>query len=43
VKRFNLSERTIEKHRRYIVSLTLILSGDYPGIQAFLPRGGDTE
>ena len=42
-RRFKLSEKTIEKHRRYIVAITLILTGDYPGIQAFLPKGGDME
>lgn len=40
-KRMQISEKTVEKHRRYIVVLTLILLGDYPGIQAFLPEGGD--
>jgi len=38
-KRFKCSEKTVEKHRRYIVTITLILLGDYPGIQAFLPKG----
>lgn len=42
-RRFNLSEKTVEKHRRYIVAVTLLLSGDYPEIQAFLPKGGDAE
>lgn len=40
-RRFKLSEKTVEKHRRYIVTVTIILLGDYPGIQAFLPKGGD--
>lgn len=33
-----VSVKTIEKHRRYIVALVLILSGDYPGIRAFVPE-----
>ena len=39
-KRFGISEKTIEKHRKYIVTITLILSDHYPGIQPFLPKGG---
>lgn len=39
-RRLGISEKTVEKHRKYIVTIALILSGDYPGIQAFLP---DTE
>lgn len=36
-KTANISEKTIEKHRKYIVTLVLILLGDYPGIRSFLP------
>ena len=36
--RFGLSEKTIEKHRKYIVTIILLLSGDYPHIRAFLPQ-----
>lgn len=39
-RHFGISEKTIEKHRRYIVTIAIIISGDYPGIQAFLPKGG---
>ncbi|MDL2205618.1 RNA polymerase subunit sigma [Eubacteriales bacterium OttesenSCG-928-N13] len=39
-RRLAVSEKTVEKHRKYIVTIALVLSGDYPGIQAFLP---DTE
>lgn len=35
--RFQISIKTLEKHRKYIVTLALILCGDYPGIQSFLP------
>lgn len=42
-RRFGISEKTVEKHRRYIVAIAIILSGDYPGIQAFLPKGGDVK
>jgi RNA polymerase sigma factor len=31
------SEKTLEKYRRYIVALILIMSGGYPYIQSFLP------
>ena len=37
-KEFGLSEKTIEKHRRYIVTIVLLLTGDYPLIRAFLPQ-----
>lgn len=36
-REFGISPKTIEKHRKYIVSLVLLYAGDYPGIQAFLP------
>lgn len=32
-----VSPKTIEKHRKYIVTLVLLITGDYPYIQAFLP------
>lgn len=38
-ERLRVSEKTIEKHRKYIVTLALVLMGDYPGIRAFLPEG----
>lgn len=37
-RRLNISEKTIEKHRRYIVTLIIILSGDFPAIKAFIPK-----
>lgn len=39
-QRFGLSTKTIEKHRRYIVAVIVILAGDYPGVRSFLPLGG---
>lgn len=36
--RFHISPKTIEKHRKYIVTLVLLMSGDYPYIQSFLPN-----
>lgn len=36
--KFNLSEKTIEKHRKYIISIVLLYTGDYPFIRAFLPQ-----
>ena len=38
---FGISEKTVEKHRKYIVAVAVILSGDYPGISAFLPVTGE--
>ena len=36
--RLNVSPKTIETYRRYIVTLVIILYGDYPCIRAFLPK-----
>lgn len=33
---FGISEKTVEKHRRYIVAVAVILAGDYPGIASFI-------
>ena len=38
-RRFEISVKTVEKHRKYIAALTVLLIGDYPGIRAFLPKG----
>ena len=35
---FGLSEKTIGKHRKYIVTIAVLLTGDYPFIQVFLPQ-----
>lgn len=35
---FQLSVKTIEKHRRYIVALIILLLGDYTYLQTFLPN-----
>lgn len=35
--RFSISPKTIEKHRKYIVTLVILMDGDYPYIQSFLP------
>lgn len=35
---FGVSVKTIEKHRKYIIALTMLLLGDYPYICAFLPQ-----
>ena len=37
-KKFGVSEKTIEKHRKYIVTIAILVTGDYPQISAFLPR-----
>lgn len=38
-----VSVKTVEKHRRYIVALAVILTGEYPGIRAFLPQCKEVE
>lgn len=38
-RRFGISVKTVEKHRKYIAALAVLLIGDYPGIRAFLPKG----
>ena len=38
-RRFCISVKTVEKHRKYIAALTVLLIGDYPDIRAFLPKG----
>lgn len=35
--RFAISPKTIEKHRKFIVTLVVLMAGDFPYIQAFLP------
>lgn len=37
-QKFNLSVKTIEKHRKYIITVAVLLMGDYPRIRAFLPQ-----
>lgn len=32
-----LSVKTLEKHRKYIVTVALLLLGDYPSMQSFIP------
>lgn len=34
----DISVKTIEKHRKYIVTLAVLMAGDYPNIKAFLPQ-----
>lgn len=38
-KQCNVSVKTIEKHRKYIVALVILYLGDFPCIQTFLPMG----
>jgi RNA polymerase sigma factor len=37
-RQFGVSEKTIEKHRKYIVTIVILLLGDYPLIRSFLPQ-----
>lgn len=34
----DISVKTIEKHRKYIVTLAVLMAGDYPNIKTFLPQ-----
>lgn len=36
--RLNISAKTVEKHRKYVVTLAVLMAGDYPNIKAFLPQ-----
>ncbi|MDR2933152.1 MAG: sigma-70 family RNA polymerase sigma factor [Oscillospiraceae bacterium] len=40
-ERFKLSPKTIEKHRKYIVTIIVMMLGDYPAIRTFLPKEVD--
>ncbi|MFV0518380.1 MAG: sigma-70 family RNA polymerase sigma factor [Aminipila sp.] len=37
-RQLDISGKTIEKHRKYIITLSVLMSGDYPSIKAFLPQ-----
>lgn len=37
-KSLGISAKTVEKHRKYIITLVVLLLGDYPGIRTFLPQ-----
>lgn len=37
VRRLDISEKSIEKYRRFVVTLAVIIIGDFNGIKAFLP------
>lgn len=36
--RYSVSVKTVEKHRKYIVTLIVLLLGNFPAIKSFLPR-----
>lgn len=36
-ERLEISVKTVEKHRKYIVTLIILLLGNYPAVKAFLP------
>lgn len=38
-QKFGISAKTVEKHRRYIVALCVILLGDFPQVRAFVTPG----
>lgn len=41
--RFEVSVKTIEKHRKFIVTIVILLNGGYPGIRTFLPQYKEVE
>lgn len=41
--RFGISPKTVEKHRKYIVTLVVLMMGEYPYIQAFLPSAREVD
>lgn len=42
-RRLGVSEKTVEKYRRYIVALAVIIAGEYPQIRAFIPDEKEVE
>lgn len=36
--RFKISGKTVEKYRKYIVTLVVLMMGDYPNIHTFIPK-----
>jgi len=41
VERFGCSRKTVERHRKYLISLVIVLSGDFPYLKEYIPREGD--
>lgn len=41
--RLNVSIKTLEKHRKYIVMLAVLLSGDYPAMRTFIPDSREVD
>ena len=42
-ERARVPEKTLEKYRKYIIALVVILSGDYPLLMGYLGGGGRGE
>ena len=41
-KRVSISRKLIDRHRKYLIAASLILSGDYPGLSEYMPvRSGE--
>lgn len=40
-KGVGVSEKTVEKYRKYVVALAVILEGHYPGVRSFIQSGED--
>lgn len=40
-ERMELSRKTLERHRKYIVAVAVALAGDYPHLQQYFRSGGD--
>lgn len=41
--KFHISVKTIEKHRKYIVAMVVLMMGDYPNIHTFIPKYREAE
>ncbi len=43
LERCGISRKLIDRHRKYLISSAVILSGDYPAVAEFLPFGKDVQ
>lgn len=41
--KFHISSKTVEKYRKYIVTLVVLMTGDYPNIHTFIPKYREVE
>ncbi|MEW6244149.1 MAG: RNA polymerase sigma-I factor [Bacillota bacterium] len=41
VSRLGCNRKTVERHRKYLISLVIVLSGDFPYLKEYIPGEGD--